>query len=122
MISLMADDALPWNGNWPPPVGYWSLTLPDGRAVVEALVGEHGGEMHFTCTECGMREDFYCDLCASHSSCDTPTQTIDATTKFLRANVTFPTRTREASKALILSLRPLRSTYTSSSSAPFTMT
>jgi hypothetical protein len=66
IISLMADDALPWHGNWPPPVGYWSLTLPDGRAVVEALVDEHGGEMHFTCTECGSREDFYCDLCAAH--------------------------------------------------------
>ncbi len=55
-----------WNGNWPPPPGYWSLTPPDGRAVVEVLVDEFGGVMHFTCTDCGLEEEFMCELCAYH--------------------------------------------------------
>ena len=60
----MGNDVYSANGKWPPPPDYWSLTLSDGRAVVEAAIDERGSEMHFTCTECGIRDDFYCDRCA----------------------------------------------------------
>jgi hypothetical protein len=55
----------------------WLLVLhtPGWASPVEAVVDESGGEMHFTCTECGLQEDFYCDLCsynfvAGHSGGD----------------------------------------------------